>query len=126
MSESIMSRKKTQHRGKKAGLAEQAENSMGNVFEDMEMPDAETRLAKARLAQRISQLIKALKLSQVQAARRLGIDQPKVSALLRGRLKGFSTERLMRFITALDQDVIISIRPPKDSSHHGGQMLVEV
>jgi predicted XRE-type DNA-binding protein len=120
-----MSKKRTQHHDKKGKLDQQVEDSTGNVFEDMELPDAETRLAKSRLAQRISQLIKAQKLSQTEAAGKLGIDQPKISALVRGRLKDFSTERLMRFITALDQDVIITIRKPKDPVHPRGRMLVE-
>jgi predicted XRE-type DNA-binding protein len=121
-----MKSKKIQPRVKKSGLDEQVEDSTGNVFEDMELPDAETRLAKSHLARRIAQLIKAQRLSQMEAAGKLGIDQPKVSALVRGRLKDFSTERLMRFITALDQDVIITIRKPRDSAHPRGRMLVEV
>jgi predicted XRE-type DNA-binding protein len=68
------------------------------------------RITSARLAHRISEVIEAQKLSQVEAAGKLGIDQPKVWALARGRLKDYSTERLMRFVTALEEDVIITIR----------------
>jgi predicted XRE-type DNA-binding protein len=118
--------RKTQPRVKNRGLEEQVEASTGNVFKDLELPDAETRLAKAHLAQRIVQLIKAQELSQIEAAEKLGIDQPNVSALVRGRLKDFSTERLMRFITAVKQDGIISIRKPRESAHPRGRMLVEV
>jgi predicted XRE-type DNA-binding protein len=90
--------------------------SSGNVFTDMGLPDAEERMAKAELAHQICLLIKAAGLSQTQAAKRLGVDQPKVSALMRGRLKEFSTDRLMRFITALDRDVVITIRDPEDAT----------
>jgi len=85
-----------------------------NVFADLGLPDADERLAKAELARQIALLIRAAGLTQTQAAKRLGVDQPKVSALLRGRLKDFSTERLMRFITALDRDVEIAVREPRD------------
>ena len=85
--------------------------STGNVFADLGLPDADELLGKAELAHRICELIRAARLTQAQAATRLGIDQPKVSALMRGKLEGFSTDRLLRFITALDQDVLISIRP---------------
>jgi predicted XRE-type DNA-binding protein len=69
----------------------------GNVFADLGLPDADDRFAKAELAHEIWALIRSARLTQAQAARRLGVDQPKVSALLRGRLKDFSIERLLRF-----------------------------
>lgn len=84
----------------------------GNVFADLELADADERLSKAELAHEICALIKSAKLTQAQAARQLGIDQPKVSALTRGRLKDFSTDRLLRFINLLGRDVHIHIRPP--------------
>ena len=83
----------------------------GNVFADLGLSEPDERLAKAELAQRICSLIESKKLTQVQAARRLGVDQPKVSALMSGRLDQFSTDRLFRFINRLDQDVLIVIRP---------------
>jgi predicted XRE-type DNA-binding protein len=83
----------------------------GNVFSDMGRIDAEEALAKAKLAYEISSLIEARGLTQAQAGKHLGIDQPKISALLRGRLTGFSIERLFRFLNDLGQDVEISIRP---------------
>ena len=87
-----------------------AEASSGNVFADLGYPNAEEALIKARLAQRIAEMVQQKRLTQVQAARLLQIDQPKVSKLLRGRLREFSTDRLLRFLTALDQDVDIVIR----------------
>ncbi len=85
--------------------------SSGNVFADISLPEPQEVLAKAEIAHEICVLIQRAKLSQVEAAKRLGIDQPKVSALMRGRLEGFSTERLFRFLNALGQDVEIVIRP---------------
>jgi len=97
----------------------------GNVFADIGLSDAQSRLAKAELAHQIGLLIGAAGLSQREAAERLGIDQPKVSALLLGRLKDFSTERLMKFITALDRDVVITVREPEDHEHPALRVLVE-
>ena len=99
-------------------------NSSGNVFADLGLPDAQELLAKADLAHWIIKLIKSAQLSQKEAAERLGVDQPKISALIRGRLQDFSIERLMRFATALDRDVVISIRDPKDSRHPSLRVLV--
>jgi predicted XRE-type DNA-binding protein len=86
------------------------EQGSGNVFADLGYPNAEEALTKARLAQRITELLEKQRLTQVQAAKRLGIDQPKVSKLLRGQLREFSTDRLLRFLNALDQDVEIIIK----------------
>jgi predicted XRE-type DNA-binding protein len=83
----------------------------GNVFADLGMANPEERLTKALLATQIADLIAENGLNQQQAAERLGIDQPKVSSILNGRLRGFSTDRLMAFLNALDRDVIITIQP---------------
>src|SRR3954453_18081963 len=90
---------------RRAGVTVRA--STGNVFADLGLPDAQGHMAKAELAHHLCGLIAGSGLSQAAAAARLGVDQPKVSALMRGRLKDFSTDRLMRFITAMDRDVII-------------------
>ena len=82
----------------------------GNVFADLGFSDAEERQTKLRLAYTINDVIARRRLTQAVAAERLGINQPKVSALSRYRLEGFSVERLMTFLTALDQDVEIVIR----------------
>jgi predicted XRE-type DNA-binding protein len=94
---------------KKRAIA--AERSSGNVFADLGLPDAKERLAKAELARRIGEIIAARRLTQVEAATLLGIDQPKVSALVRGRLQAFSLERLMRFLNVLGRDVEIVVKP---------------
>jgi len=93
----------------------------GNVFADLGLPDAEELLVKAAVVSRISDLIVGRRMTQMQVATLLGIDQPKVSALLRGRLRGFSLERLLSFLIALDQDVDIVVRP-KAAQH--SQMTV--
>jgi predicted XRE-type DNA-binding protein len=82
----------------------------GNVFADLGFAEPEEELAKAQLASHIRQVVKRRRLTQVAAAALMGIDQPKVSALLNGRLANFSTERLMRLLTALGQDVEIVVR----------------
>lgn len=87
------------------------EESSGNVFADLGLPDADELLAKAELARTIRGLIERRGLTQRDAARLLGTTQPKVSDLVRGRLEGFSMERLYRFLNALGQDVQIVVRP---------------
>jgi predicted XRE-type DNA-binding protein len=82
-----------------------------NVFADLGLPDAAERQTKTRLALAVNDLLKARKLRQREAAELLGIAQPKVSALKNYRLDQFSIERLMAFLTALNQDVEIMIRP---------------
>ena len=87
-------------RKRKAGIPVAA--SSGNVFADMGLPEPEEELTKAQLASHIRQVIKRQRLTQVAAAARMSVDQPKVSALLNGRLANFSSERLMRILTALE------------------------
>jgi predicted XRE-type DNA-binding protein len=82
----------------------------GNVFADLGYADAEERQAKLRLAHAINGVIARRRLTQAAAARKLGVNQPKVSALANYRLDGFSVERLMTFLTALGQDVEIVVR----------------
>lgn len=91
----------------------------GNVFADLGLPDAAERLAKAELAVAISRVIKERGLTQREAAVLMGIDQPKVSHLLRGRLADFSTDRLMGFLTGLGRDVDIVVRPAPKSRTRG-------
>lgn len=85
----------------------------GNVFADLGLPDAEERLAKAELARQLAVAIRERGESQKEVAKTLGVDQPKVSALLSGRLAGFSLERLATFLTILGKDVeiVISDKP---------------
>jgi len=82
----------------------------GNVFADLGLPDAEELQTKLRLAYALNAVIDRARLSQAAAAARLGLNQPKVSALRNYKLEGFSVERLMTLLNALDQDVEIVIR----------------
>jgi predicted XRE-type DNA-binding protein len=82
----------------------------GNVFADLGYPDAAERQARLRLAYALNQILEERKLSQAEAANVLGVTQPKVSALRHYKLTGFSVERLMNLLTALDQDIDIVIR----------------
>ena len=89
------------------------EISSGNVFADLGLPNPEERLAKAELALQINRLIKQKKLTQIEAAKLLDIDQPKVSQLAQGKLSGFSLERLFKFLNLLGQDITIKVSKAK-------------
>jgi predicted XRE-type DNA-binding protein len=95
----------------------------GNVFKDLGLKDAEELLAKTKLATRIVQILEGLKLTQTQAAELLGVDQPKVSQIYRGRLDDFSVERLMRLITTLHRDIRIIVE--KKPRRRRGRVIVE-
>ncbi len=77
----------------------------GNVFKDLNHPNPEEALAKAELAQQIYEAMKEKKLTQVKAAKLMGIDQPKVSDIIREKLSRYSIDRLMRFLRVLGRDV---------------------
>jgi predicted XRE-type DNA-binding protein len=81
-----------------------------NVFADLGLPDSEEMLVKAQLSIKINEIITKRHLTQAKAAELLGIDQPKVSALIRGKLSGFSMERLFHFLNALGRDVQIVVK----------------
>lgn len=91
----------------------------GNVFADLGMSNPEERLAKAQLASLIDDVIRERALTQQDSAALMGIDQPKVSHLLRGRLSGFSTQRLIDFLNALGRDVEIVVRAAPKSRKRG-------
>lgn len=87
----------------------------GNVFADLGLPEPAERQTKVRLAMALNQLIEERGLKQRETAALLDIPQPKVSALVHYRLDGFSAERLMEFLTRLDRDVDILVRPATDT-----------
>lgn len=87
------------------------EISSGNVFVDIGVENPEEELTKAKLVWEIEQIIKNKKLTQVAAAKAMGINQPKVSALINRKLDGFSVERLIHFLNKLGQDIDIIVRP---------------
>jgi predicted XRE-type DNA-binding protein len=93
-----------------AGLSGKIVRSSGNVFADLGFADAGERQTKVRLAMAINEVLHRRGFTQEKAAELLGINQPKVSALSKYRLEGFSVERLMRLLTSLNQDVEIVIR----------------
>ncbi|MGH7784612.1 MAG: helix-turn-helix domain-containing protein [Candidatus Binatia bacterium] len=94
-----------------------------NVFADLGFADARERQAKTRLALELNKILKSRKLRQVDAAKLLGVPQPKISALANYRLDGFSVERLMDFLTSLDRDIEIVIRP-RSARAGAGQISV--
>jgi len=96
----------------------------GNVFADLEVAEPEEALPKAMLAHEIGRIVARQGWTQARAANVLGVDQPKVSALLRGRLGGFSTERLFRFLNALDHDIEIVVVPKAPSRSRAGITVV--
>jgi predicted XRE-type DNA-binding protein len=95
----------------------------GNVFADLGLPNADQELLKAQLTLQIYRIIKQRGLTQTQAAKALGIKQPHVSLLMRNRAGTFSIGRLMDFLTALGQDVRITVRPTRKEH---GEMSVAV
>ena len=110
---------------KKQELVIQVNPSSGNVFDDLGFAEPEEELTKAQLASHIRQVIKRRHLTQVAAAALMGIDQPKVSALLNGRLANFSSDRLMRLLTALGQDVEIVVRAKPRNRERGRIHVVD-
>ncbi len=87
--------------------------STGNVFADLGFPNAERELLKAQLTLRIYRILKGSGLKQAEIAKVLGVRQPQVSLLMRNRAGNFSIGRLIEFLTALGQDVEISVRPTR-------------
>jgi predicted XRE-type DNA-binding protein len=84
--------------------------SSGNVFADLDVPQPETALLKAKRAMRISELIDECGLTQQEAAKLFGVSQPRVSRLVRWRLEGVAIERLIRCLSALGQKVEIVVQ----------------
>ncbi|TMQ69893.1 MAG: XRE family transcriptional regulator [Candidatus Eisenbacteria bacterium] len=100
------------------------ERSSGNVFEDIGLGQSDELLVKSEIAARIAVIIEKRGLTQARAAEILRIDQPSVSDLVRGRLRGFSSDRLFRFLNALGQDVRIVIVPRPPHSRRIGHLRV--
>ena len=90
-----------------------------NVYADLGFENPAEELAKAQLAMMLDDVIRERGLTQLAAAKLMGVDQPKVSHILHGRLGGFSTQRLMEFLTALGRDVEIVVRPAPRSRKRG-------
>lgn len=97
--------------------------SSGNIWADIGRPDADEVMARSLLMIQVTRLIKERELTQTQAARVLGTNQPTVSDLMRGKLSKFSLERLIAFLNALGQDVEISVRP-RPAESEGPRLVV--
>jgi len=89
----------------------------GNVFADLGLPNPEQELLKAQLTLQIYTILKGSGMTQVEIAKILGVQQPQISLLMRNRAGNFSVGRLMEFLTALRQDVEITVRPTR--KEHG-------
>ncbi|MCI0680503.1 MAG: helix-turn-helix domain-containing protein [Gemmataceae bacterium] len=96
----------------------------GNVFRDLGLPDADDLQLKAELVRQLCSRIKALRLTQVEAGKRLGLKQPDVSKLVHGRHTGFSADRLIALLNALQVDVEIVLRPQRKSRGKHGTVRV--
>lgn len=99
------------------------EESSGNVFADLGLPNADELMLKARLAHQITILLEERGLTQAEAARMLGTQQPRISQLVRGALSGFSLERLIRYLNVLGRDVEIVVH---EQSRSRGSATVTV
>jgi predicted XRE-type DNA-binding protein len=100
------------------GLETLVTTGSDNVYADLGYENPEEMLLKAQLVRLLSQAIKAKGLNQYQAAEVLGIDPPKVSALVRGQFRGYSLERLFRFLNAFDLDVEVSVKSKPENREH--------
>ena len=104
---------------------EKVETESGDVFVDLGFADAEERKLRVQLAMRLNDLIAELGLTQAKAAALFGVPQPHVSELKNYKLSRFSSERLLRFLTQLDRDVEIVIRP-KAKGRASGHLMVSI
>ena len=95
------------------------EASSGNVFADLDLPDARTHFLKAQIVAEIYRLTNARRLSQIRAGALMGITQPEVSRMFRGHFREYSVERLIGFLTAFDRDVDIVSRPRRKARGRG-------
>jgi len=111
-----MSTKTTGNKAKRV-KAERVERSSGNVFADLGFADSEERLLKAQLAVKIAELIERKGWTQARTAEAIGLDQPKVSHLLRGRLSGFSADRLFAILNRLGHSVEVRISQKERVPH---------
>ena len=98
------------------------ERGSGNVFADLDVPDADAHLLKAELVSSIDTIVRQRRITQIEAARMLGLSQPDVSRLLRGDFRQYSLERLFRLLTALGRDIDIVIRQPRSAT--GGKLRI--
>lgn len=94
-------------------MSDDIEVSSGNVYADLGRNDAEEMLVKAQLATAIGNIIKSRQLTQQQAAKLLGLTQPKLSNMLSGQFRGISEAKMMECLTSLGRDVQIVVGKPR-------------
>jgi len=99
------------------------EEGSGNLYADLGYPDSESMLVKAQLVAKIAEIVQRRALTQTRTAEILGLTQPKVSALLKGRFRGVSEHRLLECLTRLGRDVHIVIKPTPRSRSNGRMTL---
>ena len=97
----------------------EVDEGTGNVFADLGLPDSEERLLKANIAAELFRLIKDRGLTQVKAAKLVGVSQPDLSHLLRGDFDDYSAERLMKMLTVFEQDIEIVMKPHRRAGKRG-------
>ena len=98
------------------------ERGSGNVFADLDLPEADAHLLKAELVSRIDAIVRQRAITQTEAARLLGLSQPDVSRLLRGDFREYSLERLFRLLTLLGRDIDIVVQQPRSAT--GGKLRI--
>jgi predicted XRE-type DNA-binding protein len=98
------------------------EAGSGNIFADLGLPDADTHFLKAQIVAEIYRLTNERSLTQVETGKLMGISQPEVSRMFKGRFREYSVERLMGFLTSFDRDVEIVTKPHKGKSGTGGRI----
>lgn len=91
----------------------------GNIFADLNLPDAGSHFLKAQIVSEIYRLASESKLTQAQVGKRIGVSQPEVSRMFKGHFREYSIERLMEFLTAFDRDVEIVVKPHKKTGKGG-------
>ena len=96
----------------------EVQQSSGNVFADLGLPDAEKLKIKTGLVIEIRKAMRSLGLTQLEAAKRMGITQPKVSDMMRGDFTNLSERKLMDCLTRLGYDIEIKVRPAKTELGH--------
>jgi len=99
-----------------------ATRGSGNVFADLGLPNPEEHLLKAQIVVLIGEAIRRQGLTQTAAGQRIGLVQPDVSKLLKGRFEGFSLERLLHFLQMLGHEVSISVKPPANENYDRGHL----
>jgi len=100
------------------------EKSSGNVYKDLGVANPEQMLIKATLAAKIGEILAQRKLTQLEAAKLLGIPQPKVSALLRGQFRGISEAKMLECLNRLGRDIVIVVRSPSRTRADGRTNVV--